>query len=305
MKRKKAGKSKISAEPVEVETEAGAGTAENGLGTLYLVGTPIGNLEDITLRALRVLREADIIACEDTRQTLKLLNHFEIKTQTTSYHEHNELTKAPELILLLEEGSKIALVSDAGMPGISDPGYRLVHLCLRHKIAVVPVPGPSAVVAALAASGLPTHAFQYFGFLPVKKNQRRKELEKAKDFEGTTIIFESPRRVAETLRDVVAVLGNRPVVMAREMTKVHEEILRGKAADVLEKLKKRPEILGEVTFLIGAAGEEAVEAAHTVPLRERVKQLMEERKIVRMEAIKLAAKERHISKSQAYREYVK
>src|SRR3972149_2709002 len=153
------------------------GIGDVNTGTLYLVGTPIGNLEDITLRAVRTLREADLIACEDTRQTQKLLNHFGIKTPTTSYHEHNEITKAAELVLRMEEGARVALVSDAGIPGISDPGYRLVHLCIRHRISIVPVPGPSAVVAALAASGLPTHAFQFVGFLPPKKSARRKFLQ--------------------------------------------------------------------------------------------------------------------------------
>ncbi|MBI1956391.1 MAG: 16S rRNA (cytidine(1402)-2'-O)-methyltransferase, partial [Acidobacteria bacterium] len=271
--------------------------SQQSLGTLYLVGTPIGNLEDLSLRALRVLREVDLIACEDTRQTQKLLNHFQIEKQTTSYHVHNELTKASELILRLEEGSQIALVSDAGMPGISDPGYRLVHLCLRHNIPVVPVPGPSAVVAVLAASGLPTHAFQFFGFLPARKNQRRKFFEKLKDFRGTTIVFESPRRVTEALQDALAVLGNRPTVVAREVTKLHEEFLRGRCSEVLENLRKRPAIPGEITLLFGGEHEEPPAAVHAKPLKERVQELMREQNLNRMEALKTVARERHISKS--------
>ncbi|MBI3895824.1 MAG: 16S rRNA (cytidine(1402)-2'-O)-methyltransferase [Acidobacteria bacterium] len=279
------------------------GFSQRGLGTLYLVGTPIGNLEDITLRALRILREADLIACEDTRQTQKLLNHFQIEQQATSYHEHNELTKAPELILLLEEGSQIALVSDAGMPGISDPGYRLVHLCLRHNISVVPVPGPSAVVAVLSASGLPTHAFQFFGFLPARKNQRCKFLERLKNFNGTTIVFESSRRVVDALEDALAVWGDRPTVVAREVTKLHEEFLRGRCSEVLENLRKRPQIPGELTLLFGGEHDEPPDAVHAKPLKERVHELMQEQNLNRMEALKAVAGERHISKSQAYREY--
>ena len=279
------------------------GFPETGRGSLYLVGTPIGNLEDITLRALRILRQVDLIACEDTRQTQKLLNHFGLKTQTTSYHEHNEITKAAELVLRMEEGARIALVSDAGMPGISDPGYRLVHLCIRHRIPIVPVPGPSAVVAALAASGLPTHAFQFVGFLPPKKSARRKFLQTLAASPSTTIAFESPRRVLATLQDIRTVLGDPPVVVTRELTKVHEEFLRGRCSDVLAELRKRPAIPGEITLVIGPESEQPPSAVHTQPLRERVRQLMEEQKLSRMDALKAVARERHLSKSQAYREY--
>ncbi len=279
------------------------GFRENHQGTLFLVGTPIGNLEDITLRAIRVLREADLIACEDTRQTQKLLNHYQIETRTTSYHEHNELTKAPELILRMEEGSRIALVSDAGMPGVSDPGYRLVGLCIRHNIAVVPVPGPSALLAGLVASGLPTHSFRFLGFLPPKEKIRRKLLEELRHSTSTLIFFESPRRILETLKDVQAVLGNRPAVLARELTKIHEEFLRGHCSDLIAALEKRPEIQGEVTLLIGRPDEDHSAAVHETPLKERVKELIKEKKISRMEALKAVARERHISKSQAYREF--
>src|ERR1700691_6355067 len=183
---------------------------------LYLVATPIGNLEDITLRALRVLKEVDVIACEDTRQTQKLLNHYSIATRTTSYHEHNELTRAAELVLDLEQGARIALVTDAGMPGISDPGLRLIGLAIRHHVPVVPIPGASAFLAALVASGLPTDSFRFSGFLPAKSGQRRKLLESVSDTPRTQVFYEAPHRLLETLADVVAVLGaERHIVVAR------------------------------------------------------------------------------------------
>ncbi|MBF8304815.1 MAG: Ribosomal small subunit methyltransferase [Acidobacteria bacterium] len=284
------------------------GFPETGNGTLYLVGTPIGNLEDITLRAVRTLREADLIACEDTRQTRKLLNHFGIKTPTTSYHEHNEITKAPELVLRMEEGARVALVSDAGIPGISDPGYRLVQLCIRRRIPVVPIPGPSAVVAALAVSGLPTHAFQFVGFLPPKAEARRKFLASVADGRSTTIAFESPRRVVAALRDIRTVLGDRPVVAARELTKLHEEFVRGTCSEVIQALGERVAVPGEITLLIGAAPEPPAATApeQSVPkqsVKQRAGQLMREQKLSRMEALKSVARERGISKSQAYREY--
>ena len=279
------------------------GIGDSNPGTLYLVGTPIGNLEDITLRALRVLREADLVACEDTRQTQKLLNHFEIRTKTTSYHEHNEMNKAPELVMRLQEGARIALVSDAGMPSISDPGYRLVQLCIRHKIPVIPVPGPSAIVAAVAASGLPTHAFQFLGFAPVRRNSRRKFLEELGPYRATSIFFEAPHRILETLADILEVLGDRPVVVAREITKVHEEFLRGPCSEVLETVRTRARLPGEMTVLIGAAPESPAVAAASQPLRERVDQLIAEQNLSRMDALKTVARERHISKSVAYREY--
>lgn len=271
-------------------------------GTLYVVGTPIGNLEDITLRALRTLKTVDLVACEDTRHTQKLLQHYQIATPSTSYHEHNELTKAAELILRLEEGAQIALVSDAGMPGISDPGYRLISLCIRHRIPVVPVPGASAFVAALVASGLPTDAFRFVGFLPSKPAQRRKVIEQQKASHKTLIFYEAPHRIIETLEDVLEILENRHIVVAREVTKIHEEFLRGRCADILAQLRQKGEILGEITLLIGRAEEEPHPFTDT-PLRARIEQLMREQGLDRMAALKVVAKERGISKRQAYREY--
>jgi 16S rRNA (cytidine1402-2'-O)-methyltransferase len=272
-------------------------------GALYLLATPIGNLEDITLRALRILREVDLVACEDTRQTQKLLNHFEVVKPTTSYEEHNEMVKAPELVMRMEEGAQIALVSDAGTPGISDPGYRLVQQCIRHNIPVVPVPGPSAAVASLVASGLPTHSFQFLGFLPPKPGPRRKVLQRLSDSPSTMIFFEAPHRITEALADILEIFGDRPVVLAREITKVHEEFLRGACSEVLEGLRQRPKIRGEMTVLVGGAGESTLPAACAEPLKERVRKLMQEQEMGRMEALKVVARERNISKSQAYREY--
>src|SRR6266700_3836890 len=186
---------------------------------LYLVGTPIGNLEDITLRAVRVLKEVDVIACEDTRQTQKLLNHYAIATRTTSYHEHNEMTKSAELVKEMQEGASVALVTDAGMPGISDPGYRLITLAIRHRVPVVPIPGASAFLAALVASGLPTDSFRFSGFLPAKSGQRRQMLKSIQASPRTQVFYEAPHRVIEAVEDIVAILGgDRHVVIAREVT---------------------------------------------------------------------------------------
>ena len=274
---------------------------------LYLVGTPIGNLEDITLRALRVLKEADLIACEDTRHTQRLLNHYGITTRTTSYHEHNEMTRAPELVLELEQGARIALVTDAGMPGISDPGFRLISLAIRHHVPVVPIPGAAAFLAALVASGLPTDSFRFSGFLPAKRGQRRQVLESIKDSPRTQVFYEAPHRIKEAVEDIVEVLGaSRHVVLAREVTKIHEEFLRGRAGDVLNVLNSRDEIKGEITLLIGKAEEPEVRVGTDALVRgavhERLKQLMAEEKLDEKAALKKIAKERGISKSEAYRE---
>jgi 16S rRNA (cytidine1402-2'-O)-methyltransferase len=272
---------------------------------LYLVGTPIGNLEDITLRALRVLKEVDVIACEDTRQTQKLLNHFAIGTRTTSYHEHNEMTKSAELVKEMQEGASVALVTDAGMPGISDPGYRLIALAIRHHVPVVPVPGASAFLAALVASGLPTDSFRFSGFLPAKRGERRAALEAIRNSPRTQVFYEAPHRIVETLTDVVEVLGeSRHVVVAREVTKLHEEFLRGRAVEVLANLKAREAVKGEITLLIGKAEEQDVATAAfgRQSVRERVQQIMAEDKIDEKAALKKVAKERGVSKSEAYRE---
>jgi 16S rRNA (cytidine1402-2'-O)-methyltransferase len=270
---------------------------------LYLVATPIGNLEDITLRAVRVLKEADQIACEDTRQTQKLLNHYGISSRTVSYHEHNELTRAPELVLDLEGGARVALVTDAGMPGISDPGFRLISLAIRHHIPVVPIPGASAFLAALVASGLPADSFRFSGFLPAKVGQRRQTLESVKASPRTQVFYEAPHRLKETVEDVVEILGaDRQLVIAREVTKIHEEFLRGRAGEVLEILKARGDIKGEITLLVGKAEEGQQKIAVGVSVRQRFQQIMSQEKLDEKAALKRIAKEMGVSKSEAYRE---
>jgi 16S rRNA (cytidine1402-2'-O)-methyltransferase len=274
---------------------------------LYLVATPIGNLEDITLRAVRVLKEVDLIACEDTRQTQKLLNHYGIATRTISYHEHNELTRSAELVKEMQEGASVALVTDAGMPGISDPGYRLISLAIRHHVPVVPIPGASAFLAALVASGLPTDSFRFSGFLPAKRGERRAVLEAIRTSPRTQVFYEAPHRIIEALADVVEILGNaRHVVIAREVTKLHEEFLRGRAGEILEALKARDAVKGEITLLIGKAEEEdarvGTDAFVRPSVRQRVEQIMAEEKVDEKSALKKVAKERGVSKSEAYRE---
>ena len=279
----------------------------SGKPALYLVGTPIGNLEDITLRALRVLKEVDLIACEDTRQTQKLLNHFSISTRTTSYHEHNEAAKSAELVKAMQEGASVALVTDAGMPGISDPRYRLITLAIEQGVPVVPVPGASAFLTALIASGLPTDSFRFNGFLPAKRGERRAALEAVRDSPRTQVFYEAPHRIVETLQDVAEICGSaRNVVIAREVTKLHEEFLRGSVAGVLETLKARESVKGEITLLIGKVEADNARVGTGTParpsVRQRVEQIMAEEKLDEKAALKKVAKERGVSKSEAYRE---
>jgi len=282
---------------------AEAGEVSVTSGTLFLVGTPIGNLEDITLRALRTLKEVDLIACEDTRQTQKLLNHYGIEKRTISYHEHNELERASELIVHLENGDDVAVVSDAGMPGVSDPGYRLVALAVRHHIRVVPIPGASAFLSALVASGLPTDSFRFGGFLPAKSGARRSLLETARPSPRTLIFYEAPHRLLETMQDVVEILGpRRRVVIAREVTKLHEEFLRGHADEVLAELKKRADVKGEITLLIAKAEEQSA-APSLESVAARIRELMKSDGVDEKSALKQAAKEFGLSKSEAYREW--
>ena len=269
---------------------------------LYLVATPIGNLEDITLRAIRVLKQVDLIACEDTRQTQKLLNHYGIEKPTISYHEHNEASRAAELIEKLAAGARIAVVSDAGTPGINDPGFRVVSLAIERDIPVIPIPGPAAFVSALVASGLPGESFSFRGFLPPKTGARRRELEKIRQSQQTEIFYEAPHRIHETLEDITAVLGpERRVVVARELTKIHEEFLRGTVADLLAQVQTRGELKGEVVLLIGPASGEESDFTN-VSVRDRVEQIMREEKLDEKSALKKVAKERGISKSEAYRQ---
>ena len=270
-------------------------------GCLYLVGTPIGNLEDITLRALRILKEVDQIACEDTRHTQKLLTHYDIHRPLVSYHEHNEITRAPELVLSLEQGAKIALVSDAGMPLVSDPGHRLVSLCLRHHIPVVPIPGPSALLASLSASGLPNEEFLFVGFLPNRGGERRRALERLRIEDRTIILYEAPHRIAETVSDALEILGDRHACLAREVTKLHEEFRHARLSELVLSLQERP-ARGEITLLIGpaVAVEPGTHTESAQSLAERVDELMRQAKLDRKEALKLAAKERGLTRRAAY-----
>jgi len=218
-------------------------------GTLYIVSTPIGNREDITLRALRILKEVDLIAAEDTRHTGLLLRHFGIQTPLTSYFEGNELRKKEFIISKLTQGERVALVSDAGTPGISDPGFRLIRTAIEHEIPIIPVPGASAVIAALSVSGLPTDAFVFRGFLPHKTKRRRDLLVELADVRETLIFYESPHRISETLRDIYEVLGNRKIVLTRELTKIYEEVLRGKVSEIQIQIGER-KLKGEITLVI-------------------------------------------------------
>jgi len=293
------------------------------VGCLYLVSTPIGNLEDITLRALRILREADVIACEDTRQTQKLLQHFEIRKRTISYHEHNEITRGAELAIEMEQGAKVALVSDAGTPVLSDPGHHLVTLCLRHRIPVIPIPGPSAALAALSASGLPIDEFLFVGFLPQRAGERRKALTKLRDEPRAVVLYEAPHRIAEMLRDAREILGDRRAVVGREITKLHEEFLRGTLGELAEAATRR-NLRGEITVVIApaaAVGNEiaredggtivgdsaglapnAASALSNVTLSERIAQIMVDEGLDHKAALKKAGRERGLAKREAYRQ---
>ncbi|MBV9771797.1 MAG: 16S rRNA (cytidine(1402)-2'-O)-methyltransferase [Bryobacterales bacterium] len=265
-------------------------------GTLYVVATPIGNLEDITLRALRVLQEVDQIACEDTRHTRRLLERHGVVKPLVSYHEHNESARAAELLRELEAGKNIALVSDAGTPLIADPGYRLVAEARAQGITVSPIPGASALLSALSASGLPTDSFVFGGFLPAKKTQRRKTLEEVKSYPATLVFYEAPHRILEALDDIAEVLGPRRVMLARELTKIHEEFLAGVAAELRETLAKRPSLKGEITLMIGK-GESA--SASVLPIEAAFERLLGAG-VPRMDAMKTLARERGLSKREIY-----
>jgi 16S rRNA (cytidine1402-2'-O)-methyltransferase len=271
---------------------------------LYLVATPIGNLEDITLRALRVLKNVDRIACEDTRQTQKLLNHFDISTPTVSYHEHNEQSRTAELIALLEQGGRVAVVSDAGTPAFSDPGLEVVKAAVAAGVPVIPIPGANAALSALIASGMGTDRFLYAGFLAAKPGTRRTELEAlaAKADGLTLVLYEAPHRILETLTDVAAVWGEQArVVVARELTKLHEEFLRGTAGEVRQALSERERVRGEIVLLIEAKS--LAQPANTGgSVMQQVSQLMEAEGLDEKDALKRVARERGVSKSEVYRE---
>ena len=271
-------------------------------GTLYIVATPIGNLEDITLRALRVLKEADLIACEDTRHTRKLLAHYQISTPTLSYHDHNERERSVELVKKLEDGQNIALVSDAGTPLISDPGFRIVQEAIERAISVVPIPGPSALIAALSAAGLPEREFIFVGFLPARRMARRARLEELAGVNSTLIFYEAPHRIKDTIDDASEVLGNRDCVLAREVTKLHEQFVRGRLSEIeLAEGATR----GEMVLMIGPPlDSEQPEAAQLTSILERTEQIVRTGGLDQKAALKQAARERGISKSEAYRRMI-
>ena len=264
---------------------------------LYLVATPIGNLEDISLRAIRILKdEVDRIACEDTRHSRKLLDHHGIKKPLVSYHEHNERDRGEELLAALLAGEKIALISDAGTPLISDPGYRLVAAAAAAGIPIIPIPGASAILTALCASGLPTDAFAFGGFLPPKQGQRRKALEAWAESPATLVFYEAPHRILEALADIETVLGERPVVLARELTKLHEEFLRGTARQVRDQLSSA-NTRGEMVILIGRG---VAGLRDDRPLPEAVADAIRGG-MDRMDAIKHVARQRGLSKREVYK----
>ncbi len=270
-------------------------------GKLYIVATPIGNLEDMSGRAVRVLREADRIACEDTRHTRHLLDHYGIDRPMVSFHEHNERERTEELIARLRDGASIALVSDAGTPLISDPGYRIVEAAVREGITVVPIPGPSAAVTALAASGLTTDAFYFGGFLPSKQGQRRRALETVAELDCALIFYEAPHRLLETLEDVEAVLPGRTVVVARELTKMHEEFARGTPAEVLASFRNRESVKGEITLLVSKPPERGPETASVPEVFQRHLKMG----LSRMDAMKATARDCGLSKREVYAELEK
>ena len=274
-------------------------------GTLYVVSTPIGNLEDITHRAIRVLGEVDLIACEDTRHTHKLLQHYGISTKTISYHEHNEQERSGELIDLLLRGTNVAVVSDAGTPGISDPGFRLIRLAVAKQVQVVPIPGPSALVTALVASGLPTDEFFFGGFLPARSGARQTRLNELRSVPGTLIFYEAPHRLAATLKDAFEILGEREAVIARELTKLHEEIARGRLSELAARFSSAETARGEIVLIVdrNMIESETMPAAPRISMVELVERLEHEGLDHRV-ALKKAARELGLSRAEAYRRLV-
>ncbi len=270
---------------------------------LYLVATPIGNLEDITLRALRVLRSVDRIACEDTRQTRKLLNHFEIRTPTVSYHMHNEGSRAEELLAELKQGARIAIVSDAGTPGIADPGGQIAAAAIAAGIPVSPVPGANAAISGLIASGLPIERFTFHGFLPAKAGQRKTALEQLVRDGATHVFYEAPHRILDALADVETVFGGpQYVVVARELTKLHEEFLRGPVSKVHAQLAARATVRGEIVLMLTPVESGNAPADQRSSIAAEVSVLVKTENLTEKDALKRVARERGIGKSEAYRE---
>lgn len=277
-------------------------TPSTSKGTLYIVATPIGNLEDITLRALRTLKEVDLIAAEDTRRTRILLNHYSIKTPLTSYYEYNKLIKGKQLIDRLETGENIALVSDAGTPGISDPGYHLIKLALQGSISVIPVPGVSAVITALSVSGLPTDSFVFQGFLPNKITARKKLIEKMAEEKRTLVFYESSNRLRAALQDLLEICGDREIVVTRELTKVFEEVIRGKITHILNVLNGR-QIKGEITLLV--SGKRASDSGCDTSIAQLLQEYQKRYDLPMKDLVKMISEEKGISKREVYQESLK
>lgn len=271
-------------------------------GTLYIVATPIGNLEDITLRAIRVLKEADLIAAEDTRHTKHLLNRYQIETQLTSYHDHNKEEKAPVLVARMLEGKNIALVSDAGTPGISDPGYFLINLAIDQKISVIPIPGATAAIAALSVSGMPTDRFVFEGFLPPKQMARLKRLQELVKEDRTMIFYEAPHKIIAATMDILEVFGDRRAVFTRELTKIHEEAIRGTLSEILNHLQTGS-IRGEFTIIVHGASSEPLK--RDIDTADYLKNLMLHRGLSKKEAVAAAAEELGLPKKEVYKESLK
>lgn len=270
-------------------------------GTLYIVSTPIGNLEDITLRALRILKDVRIVAAEDTRHTQKLLHHYDIHTPQTSYHDHNKEEKSEVLISRLKEGNDVALVSDAGTPGISDPGYYLINRAIEEGIKVTPIPGPTASIAALSISGLPTDSFVFEGFLPAKRITRQKSLKVLAAERRTLILFEAPHRLLSALRDILEIFGDRRIVLTRELTKVFEEVIRGRVSGVISEVEKK-KIKGELTLIIEGAKEKKVN--DDINLHAYLKMLLENGLSLK-DAVSKASRDLNIPKNRVYKEALK
>ena len=271
-------------------------------GTLYVVATPIGNLDDITLRALNILKSADVIACEDTRHTIQLLNHFEISKPLISYHRHNEETRSDILIEKLESGENIALVSDAGTPGICDPGEEIIKKCIELNIQVIPIPGACALINALIASGIDTKEFLFLGFLPINKKLRKNKIREIETAKTTTIIYEAPHRLKDTLNELNGILNNRKVVLARELTKIHEEFIRG---TINEILKQNIEVKGEFVIVIEANKDfKESNIFDNMTLEEHYK-YYEEKGLEKKEIIKKIAKDRNVNKNEIYKQFIK
>ena len=273
---------------------------EKNKGNLYIVATPIGNLEDITLRAVRILKEVDLIAAEDTRHTLKLLNHLEISKPMISYHRHNEGETTDDLIKELEAGKQIALVSDAGTPGICDPGEEIIKRCIEKNIKIIPIPGACAMVNALIASGVSTKEFSFLGFLPLNKKTRREKLEEIRNSNKTTILYEAPHKLKNTLKDLRDIVGNRKMVLARELTKIHEEYIRGTVDELIEKSEN---LKGEIVLIIEESKKKEENKLNDLSLEEHYN-FYKTQGLSKKEIIKKIAKDRNVNKNEIYQYFI-